>query len=255
MAYYVSSALDANVIARTADRSAPASARRTSIARSRRSTRSSTRLRARRADAEGARRVAPLPDRLDAARARDQRRHREVPADRRVLRPRPRLRRRGCPICCSAVTLDEVNAAARQRRSIPIARRSSSRARTQDDADLQAVFFDVDFTLIYPGPTFRGEGYQAFCARYGMDVDAVEVRGGGRERGAAARQPGRCLRPGDLRRLHEPHHRADGRHGAARRRVRARDLPRVGRLPALRAVRRRAGGAAAAGGRRACASA
>jgi HAD superfamily hydrolase (TIGR01662 family) len=36
----------------------------------------------------------------------------------------------------------------------------------------RAVFFDVDFTLIYPGPTFRGEGYQAFCARYGMDVDA-----------------------------------------------------------------------------------
>src|SRR5437762_7798691 len=35
-----------------------------------------------------------------------------------------------------------------------------------------AVFFDVDFTLIYPGPTFRGEGYEAFCARYGMKVDA-----------------------------------------------------------------------------------
>jgi putative hydrolase of the HAD superfamily len=33
------------------------------------------------------------------------------------------------------------------------------------------VFFDVDFTLIYPGPTFRGEGYQAFCARYGMSLD------------------------------------------------------------------------------------
>ncbi len=35
----------------------------------------------------------------------------------------------------------------------------------------KAVFFDVDFTLIYPGPTFRGEGYEAFCSRYGMDVD------------------------------------------------------------------------------------
>ena len=35
-----------------------------------------------------------------------------------------------------------------------------------------AVFFDVDFTLIYPGPTFRGEGYRAFCERYGIDVDA-----------------------------------------------------------------------------------
>jgi len=38
-------------------------------------------------------------------------------------------------------------------------------------ASAKAVFFDVDFTLIYPGPTFRGEGYQAFCARYGIDVD------------------------------------------------------------------------------------
>jgi HAD superfamily hydrolase (TIGR01509 family) len=36
---------------------------------------------------------------------------------------------------------------------------------------IRAVFFDVDFTLIYPGPTFRGEGYQVFCARYGIDVD------------------------------------------------------------------------------------
>src|SRR5437762_7961469 len=36
-----------------------------------------------------------------------------------------------------------------------------------------AVFFDVDFTLIYPGPTFRGEGYEAFCSRYGMQVDAA----------------------------------------------------------------------------------
>ena len=36
---------------------------------------------------------------------------------------------------------------------------------------VRAVFFDVDFTLIYPGPTFRGEGYREFCARYGMDVD------------------------------------------------------------------------------------
>ena len=34
-----------------------------------------------------------------------------------------------------------------------------------------AVFFDVDFTLIYPGPTFQGEGYQRFCAAYGIDVN------------------------------------------------------------------------------------
>jgi putative hydrolase of the HAD superfamily len=36
----------------------------------------------------------------------------------------------------------------------------------------RAVFFDVDFTLIYPGPTFQGEGYQRFCAKHGMQVDA-----------------------------------------------------------------------------------
>ena len=35
----------------------------------------------------------------------------------------------------------------------------------------QAVFFDVDFTLIYPGPAFQGEGYRTFCERHGMDVD------------------------------------------------------------------------------------
>ena len=35
----------------------------------------------------------------------------------------------------------------------------------------QAVFFDVDFTLIYPGPAFQGEGYRAFCVRHGLDVD------------------------------------------------------------------------------------
>ncbi len=38
--------------------------------------------------------------------------------------------------------------------------------------DTRAVFFDVDFTLIYPGPTFQGEGYRQFCAKHGMQVDA-----------------------------------------------------------------------------------
>ena len=36
---------------------------------------------------------------------------------------------------------------------------------------MKAVFFDVDFTLIYPGPTFGGEGYRAFCERHGMTVE------------------------------------------------------------------------------------
>jgi putative hydrolase of the HAD superfamily len=34
-----------------------------------------------------------------------------------------------------------------------------------------AVFFDVDFTLIYPGPTFQDEGYARFAARFGITVD------------------------------------------------------------------------------------
>jgi putative hydrolase of the HAD superfamily len=37
----------------------------------------------------------------------------------------------------------------------------------------KAVFFDVDFTLIYPGPMFQADGYRALCARHGVDVDAT----------------------------------------------------------------------------------
>ena len=43
---------------------------------------------------------------------------------------------------------------------------------------MTAVFFDVDFTLIYPGPMFRGDGYRAFCERYGMTVDADQFADG-----------------------------------------------------------------------------
>lgn len=34
-----------------------------------------------------------------------------------------------------------------------------------------AVFFDVDFTLIHPGPRFQAAGYEASCAQYGICVD------------------------------------------------------------------------------------
>lgn len=44
------------------------------------------------------------------------------------------------------------------------------------DAMTRAVFFDVDFTLIYPGPTLQGEGYQFFCTRRGVRVDASRFR-------------------------------------------------------------------------------
>ena len=52
------------------------------------------------------------------------------------------------------------------------------------NADLKAVFFDVDFTLIHPRPIFRGEGYREFAARYGMTLDALEF-----ERAVASAAP------------------------------------------------------------------
>jgi putative hydrolase of the HAD superfamily len=35
----------------------------------------------------------------------------------------------------------------------------------------RAIFFDVDFTLIYPGPTFQAEGYARFCEQYGIAIE------------------------------------------------------------------------------------
>jgi HAD superfamily hydrolase (TIGR01662 family) len=35
----------------------------------------------------------------------------------------------------------------------------------------RAVFFDIDFTLIHPGPAFQGSGYREFCSRFDIDVD------------------------------------------------------------------------------------
>ena len=39
---------------------------------------------------------------------------------------------------------------------------------------IKAVFFDVDFTLIYPGPTFQAEGYRRACAARGIEVDPTK---------------------------------------------------------------------------------
>lgn len=36
---------------------------------------------------------------------------------------------------------------------------------------MRAVFFDVDFTLIYPGTRFAGSGYRSFGRRHGLSVD------------------------------------------------------------------------------------
>ena len=48
---------------------------------------------------------------------------------------------------------------------------SSPDRRVRRDPGVRAVFFDVDFTLIYPGPMFQGEGYRQFCERHGITVD------------------------------------------------------------------------------------
>ena len=45
-----------------------------------------------------------------------------------------------------------------------------------DETMTRAVFFDVDFTLIYPGPSLQGEGYGLFCARRGVSVDTALFR-------------------------------------------------------------------------------
>ena len=42
---------------------------------------------------------------------------------------------------------------------------------------LDAVFFDVDYTLIHPGPVFDGGGYRAFAARHGLRVDVSRFDG------------------------------------------------------------------------------
>ena len=41
---------------------------------------------------------------------------------------------------------------------------------------VRAVFFDVDFTLIYPGPGLQAEGYQRFCRARGVRVDPARFR-------------------------------------------------------------------------------
>ena len=48
----------------------------------------------------------------------------------------------------------------------------AARRRTGSARRIDAVFFDVDFTLIHPGPAFDGKGYRAFAARHGLRVDA-----------------------------------------------------------------------------------
>ena len=214
MAYYVSSALDANV------------------------AEGPLVIRAGVSPANVDRAVASIDEEVDAAgarwpdaegsstsrggisSARSRARSRPTPRSRTSCRPKSSsasasTTTRGCRTC-SPPSRSTKSTRRHGAPWIPIARRSSSPDLT---AGRRRLFcFDVDFTLIYPGPTFRGEGYQAFCARYGMDVDAGRSSSRASQR-AAAEQPRRHLRRGGVHRVHEPHHRADGRKRAAHRRV------------------------------------
>jgi putative hydrolase of the HAD superfamily len=58
---------------------------------------------------------------------------------------------------------------------------------------IQAVCFDVDFTLIYPGPTFRSAGYRRFGERHGLDLDET-----GFERAVAGAAPILDAAQGDI---------------------------------------------------------
>jgi HAD superfamily hydrolase (TIGR01662 family) len=49
---------------------------------------------------------------------------------------------------------------------------TARRGASPPSAAIRAIFFDVDFTLIHPGPTFQGHGYAEACARHGVDADA-----------------------------------------------------------------------------------
>ena len=40
-----------------------------------------------------------------------------------------------------------------------------------DPQPLEAVLFDVDFTLAKPGPLLGGPGYRDAAARFGLDLD------------------------------------------------------------------------------------
>jgi phosphoglycolate phosphatase-like HAD superfamily hydrolase len=42
--------------------------------------------------------------------------------------------------------------------------------------DIQAVLFDLDFTLAKPGPDLGPEGYQRLGRRFGLDLDPAKYK-------------------------------------------------------------------------------
>ena len=123
------------------------------------------------------------------------------------------------PELLAAVTLEQANAAARH--ALDPESRDGGDCRTVSAGaarmNVRAVFFDVDFTLIYPGPTFRSEGYRAFCERYGIAVDESKFDRAVADAAAAPRRGRRRVRRRDVRAVHAAHHRGHGRAGRTHR--------------------------------------
>ena len=91
------------------------------------------------------------------------------------------------------------------------------RDRTQAVNDSARRLLRRRFHADLSGPDVQGEGYRAFCARHGIEVDAALF-----DRAVASAAPlldrpdDAALRRRDLRALHAAHHRGDGRHAATR---------------------------------------
>ena len=99
----------------------------------------------------------------------------------------------------------------------------------------KAVFFDVDFTLIYPGPTFQGEGYSVL-RQHGILVDPARFDAA--VAGASVLLD-EAQESSTIPRSSFTTRGRSSRAWAARVRprcLRARDLRGMGRVPALRAL-------------------
>ena len=118
----------------------------------------------------------------------------------------------------------------RARRSpspVPGSRRPQPRIRELGETGhlIRAVFFDVDFTLIYPGPTFQAEGYRRACAAHGIEVDPAKF-----DEATAASSfildevEEQIYNARHLHPLHRVDHREDGRPRRQRRRACAREI-------------------------------
>ena len=102
----------------------------------------------------------------------------------------------------------------------------------------KAVFFDVDFTLIYPGPMFGGEGYRRFGARHGLRLDPSRLGRAVTHASALLDRAQEGIYDPALFVAYARHVLEQmGGEGTEPRRLRSRDLRGVGRLSAFPALR------------------